>query len=776
MKRVIIALICLLVTISLSYAEDKSFSGSIKVGGSAVDLKDSATLVSEYSKENKNDINPLVEIKGTYDKDAYIDFKARYIHPENQYYKLKFDGNRVFRFETDYQRFFHITSKDNLNNLWAHAGIDNPNDSDNFAEPMFNPNIALRNQIGSATVYNTDRSTLKSYGKSISEWANKLLVNLPGLNGITFGVNSKLLERKGFDHSTVTAHCSSCHITGYDKKIDEKTTTINPFIDGKLGKASFNFSINSREFTNNVEQSFLYDRSGSPLTKTGNPFSDRILFDNTEGYLPANIDPDSSKLTKSIKFRYDFSKNANLIITGLTSDNRNKSTDGSYDFLRGKYDKVLESENKSIDLKYHRKINKDLTFNMKAYYKNQDSDDVYVKIYTIPRTLTFTRQSGFPNYSSFMRHSLYNRDEYGLSADVNYKVNKQLSLFAMLGFDKIERDNAHEYEVTEDTKKYTLKLGANYKPSSTLKTKLAYKYTKIDDPFIYFKAGCAEEFKRLDSSNNPVYYDVTNNKYSLDALYGPMVYDRRKAGMSIEPTGEHNIDLTLNYLPSEKMFIDLSGKYKDAKNSDLATYDWKRKIYSANANLNYSVNQDLMLYVGYNYLREKYDSILCASYYDGWANIILSSQVGSKQNNISYKNEANTILLGGKYNLNKKTDLSANFVYNRIKGYIEGPNFANSEWTDKKLGYLYDGVDNIQDKNSSEVLLYNFAYMNILPELSDLEYDIFDFNISGDYKIKDNLKLSLGYLMSIVKDKKGYVYGDEDGKVHTVTASITYNF
>lgn len=626
MKRLIISLIFLFITISLSYAEDKSFSGSIKVGGSVVDLKDSATLVSEYSKENKNDVNPLIEIKGTYDKDAYIDFKAKYIHPENQYYKLKFDGNRVFRFETDYQRFFHITSKDNLKNLEAHAGIDT--NGDKRADGMAFPNFSSFGgtsigQIGSATVYNTDRSTLKSYGKSISEWANKLLVNLPGLSGITFGINSKLLERKGFDHSTVTAHCSSCHVTGYDKEIDEKTTTINPFIDGKLGKASFNFSINSREYTNNVEQSFLYDRSGSPLTTTGNPFSDRILFDKTEGYLPANIDPDSSKLTKSLKFRYDFSKNANLIITGLTSENRNKSTDGSYDLLRGKFDKVLESENKAIDLKYHRKINKDLTFNMKAYYKNQDSDDVYVKIYTIPRTLTFTRQPGFPNYSSFIRHSLYNRDEYGLSADVNYKVNKQLSLFALLGFDKIERDNAHEYEVTEETKKYTLKLGANYKPSSTLKTKLAYKFTKIDDPFIYFKAGCAEFYQRgtgvNDINDDPPhsYYNVPLGRYKLDALYGPMVYDRRKAGMSIEPTGEHNIDLTLNYMPSEKMFIDLSGKYKDSKNSDLATYDWKRKIYSANANLNYTINQDLMVYAGYNYLSEKYDSILCASYYDG---------------------------------------------------------------------------------------------------------------------------------------------------------------
>ncbi len=66
--------------------------------------------------------------------------------------------------------------------------------------------------------------------------------------------------------------------------------------------------------------------------------------------------------------------------------------------------------------------------------------------------------------------------------------------------------------------------------------------------------------------------------------------------------------------------------------------------------------------------------------------------------------------------------------------------------------------------------------MNILPELSDLQYDIYDFNISGDYKVTDNLKVSLGYLLSVVKDKKGYVYGDEDGKIHTVSASLTYNF
>lgn len=661
MKRLIISLICLLITINLSYAEDKSFSGSIKVGGSVVDLKDSATLVSEYNKENKNDINPLIEIKGSYDKDAYIDFKAKYIHPENQYYKLKFDGNRVFRFETDYQRFFHITSKDNLSNLWAHAGVDYRDNTtlapgaDGNADPMGVPGFpnvpstgtTSLGQIGSATVYNSDISQQNSYGKSVTEWHNQLVLNIPSLNGVTFGVKTRFLERKGFDHSTVIGHCSSCHVTGYDKKVDEKTTEVTPFIDGKLGKWSFNYSMNSRDFENKAEQTFLYDRTGSPLDNS-NPFRNRAMFDNTDGAIPANIDPDSSKVTNTLKIRYDFSKNANLIITGILSESTNKSTNEPYDLLRGKYGKELESEYKSIDLKYHRKITKNLTFNLRAYYKTQDNDDVFIDV--IERTNpvaapggavtlvdglqanSYNTSTNFPGMGleaypnplvlDFTRHSLIKRDEMGLNFDLNYRLSNYLNLFALLGYDKIERDNAHDYEVTEDTKKYTLKLGANYKPSSTLKTKLAYEYTKTDDPFIYFKAGCAETFSRGDvndtDGNLPhSYYNVPVGMYRWDALYGPVVYDRRKAGMSIEPTGEHQFDLTINYLPTERLGIDLNGKYKDAKNNDLATYDWKRKIYSANANLNYSVNQDLMLYAGYNYLREKYDSILCASYYDG---------------------------------------------------------------------------------------------------------------------------------------------------------------
>ncbi len=144
---------------------------------------------------------------------------------------------------------------------------------------------------------------------------------------------------------------------------------------------------------------------------------------------------------------------------------------------------------------------------------------------------------------------------------------------------------------------------------------------------------------------------------------------------------------------------------------------------------------------------------------------------------MEYKNNANTVYAGGNIIFNSKTTLAGNVTFNKVKGYITGPNFVDSTWTDKKLGYLYDGKDNNQTTNPAEqVLLYNYAYMNILPELSDLEYDIFDLSISMGYKLKDNLNLGLSYLFSMVNDKKGYVYGDQDGKLHTVSVSITYNF
>lgn len=104
---------------------------------------------------------------------------------------------------------------------------------------------------------------------------------------------------------------------------------------------------------------------------------------------------------------------------------------------------------------------------------------------------------------------------------------------------------------------------------------------------------------------------------------------------------------------------------------------------------------------------------------------------------------------------------------------MRGPNFADSVFTDLKLSYSYDNDNN---STTLPVQLYNYAYLNSIPEYSDLDYRTLDLTINADYAIKDNLTLNIGYMFSKLDDKKPYVYGDLDGKSHIISANITYSF
>lgn len=104
---------------------------------------------------------------------------------------------------------------------------------------------------------------------------------------------------------------------------------------------------------------------------------------------------------------------------------------------------------------------------------------------------------------------------------------------------------------------------------------------------------------------------------------------------------------------------------------------------------------------------------------------------------------------------------------------MNGPNFADSIFTDLKLSFAYDNDNNT---STPAVSLYNYAYLNTIPEYSKLDYRTIDLTVSADYAVKENLSLNISYLFSKLEDKKPYVYGDLDGTSHTIAANITYNF
>lgn len=632
MKKLTLVVLSTLLTCSLLWAEEKRFSGSMSVGTEVNKIDDKATKVNEYNKESDKDFFPKIGVDLKYDNDGiYLGLSGNYNKVDNQKYGLNVDLKRYVIFEGSYGRFFHRLEKDTLSNLWAHAvNVD----VSGYAVGLTVPSLGAAGTIGAASVYNSDITTINNYGLSFRDLNDKVELHIPSLKGLTIGFSNRVQERKGYSHTTAMSHCSACHIMGADKRVDEKTTELNPYVDAKLGNLNVNYSFTKINYNNNASQSYTPDPSGSPTALPSasllSLFYNRAQYDYKTGSIPFDLDPDSDKTKQIIKVKYDISKDTYIFLGSTLTKSTNTSTNGSYDPLNGKFGKGLELEYKAVDLKLHSKLTKNITMNLKAGYKNYDNDDVFVDVNdrTNPATapggavtlvggLIANGQVPAGFTYDFTRQSLYNRDEYNLAVDFNYRLNPVVTLLFYGDMTKISRDNAEEYEVTEDTTKYTAKIQANIKPSSSLRSKIYYKYTKIDNPFTFFKAGCTEDFTRLDSSSNPKYYGPAGGMYMWDALYGPIVYDTRKAGMSIEPTAKHEIYADINKNYNSKLTANIFGKLEDSKNDDLKTYEWQKKAYKAGVNLSYLVKEKLNFYGGYNFLGEKYESILCASYYDG---------------------------------------------------------------------------------------------------------------------------------------------------------------
>lgn len=632
MKKLSIVFLSILLTYSLLLAEERKFSGNISIGTEVNKIDDKATKNNEFNKETDKDFFPKIGVGIKFNNDGiYLGLSGQYNKVDNQKYGLEFDLKRYVVFEGSYDRFFHRLEKDTLSNLWAHAV--NINSSGN-AVGLTVPSLGANGTIGAATVYNTDITTINNYGLSFRELNDKIEFHIPSLKGVSIGFSNRILERKGYSHTTALSHCSSCHVMGADKRIDEKTTEYTPYVDAKLGNLSVNYSFTKINYNSNASQSYIPDPSGSPTAAPSasllSLFYNRAQYDYKTGSIPFDADPDSDKTKQTIKVKYDISKDSYLFLSSTMTNSKNTSTNGNYDPINGKFGKDLELEYKSVDLKLHTNLTKKLSMNLKAGYKKYDNDDVFVDV--VDRTNPATAPGGAvtlvggliansqvpAGYTyDFIRQSLYNRDEYNLSLDLNYRLNPTITFLFNGDMTKISRDNAEEYEVTEETTKYTAKLQTNIRPSSSLKSKIYYKYTNVDKPFTFFKAGCATDFTRLDSSNNPKYYGPAAGMYMLDALYGQNVYDTRKAGMSIEPAAKHELyaDISKNFTPG--LTANIFGKIENSKNDDLKTYEWQKKLYKAGVNLSYLAKEKLTFFGGYNFLGEKYDSIICASYYDG---------------------------------------------------------------------------------------------------------------------------------------------------------------
>jgi len=140
--------------------------------------------------------------------------------------------------------------------------------------------------------------------------------------------------------------------------------------------------------------------------------------------------------------------------------------------------------------------------------------------------------------------------------------------------------------------------------------------------------------------------------------------------------------------------------------------------------------------------------------------------LGGQGDSYEYETEAHTVYVGANANLiPKRWDVSA--LYSFTKGT------ANMQ----DLGFSSDpfplSVAGDADVPSG---VYHFTYLNGTNEYSDLEYIMWEFELTTNVSITDQLGLTVVGRYSDYNDQEEYVYGELDGSLFTLSGFVTYRF
>lgn len=135
--------------------------------------------------------------------------------------------------------------------------------------------------------------------------------------------------------------------------------------------------------------------------------------------------------------------------------------------------------------------------------------------------------------------------------------------------------------------------------------------------------------------------------------------------------------------------------------------------------------------------------------------------MGGQSDNYEYETEAHTFYVGANARPIPKLDLAGVLSFTKGTANIHDLDFSGDPFTLTVEGRTDD---------------YSFTYINGSDEYSDLEYIMWEFELTGSYSITDQLGLTVNWLYSEYQDQEEYVYGELDGKAWSLSSFVTYRF
>lgn len=564
------------------------FTGEIVSGGTITDTGNAGSL-SEYKSTDDKNANLILGGKLSYPEDKYrIDFYGNYQDGNDQAYGGNVDLNRIFIIESDYIRFMHRLGHDNLNHMVATTKLSGQG----------------------ATLYHTDFSPGDNYNITRSTWKSHARLNIPNVPGLVLTFDNKWDQRKGMEQARTMSKCSSCHVVGKSKTINEVTQEFNPAISYHFGIFDIEYKFSYREF---VDKSEDMTNSYMAVQHPGKPPGGNADFDQRmqfgEGVLGYSSTPDSIKYSHKLKVKATV-PNHTTNLGVVYSEAINNSSDGA-SALNGGVGEELSVDYYAVNGGWYWRINKAVALTAKGKYYKQDADDVFIDVND--QVMTSGPGAGM-TYADFLgtdfdytRDSAYDKEVYVGDIKSTWRLSKKIKLNFGYNIEYEDRKNAIHLHLVEDTTTHKFSIGSNFRPTKSVRVKAGYKYTYVQNPYVFKHAlcPCAEDT------------DYAPGTYADTSWYSKYVYGMRTASSTNRPGQIHEMKIKSYWSLTNNLSTNAYARYKYAVNDDADINDWNQNMFNGGIGGIYAINSKSEVSFGYSFFYDRYAATFCSAYYHG---------------------------------------------------------------------------------------------------------------------------------------------------------------
>jgi len=638
-----IAACALLSPLSAAAEGGKPLAATLETGAAAINVQDDISKVNEYSAlRTKNGVNPYGKVDLTYHKNGVVmDTSSRFMDSVDQDHSLSLDVKRVFRTEFNYSVLQHWLDHDKM--LYLDAAIPptssytgsaanplplTPNNVPAFwlypttgTGPSYGGGPATpvppgyrSQQIGRASVFGEDLTPDAVFSIKRKEWTSKSDLTIPQLPNLTFHFKYRNEDRNGMEQSIGMSKCTSCHVTGQSRGVNENTRDLTAGVTGRFGLLTLDYSFMNREFREDAAApTRIYDPALSPGAPASNydtaaqVFDNRMLYDYRNGALRFDETPDSKKDSHVVKAKVDLAGDTTIMASyvNATVESGKTAEPGIFSF-NGANQTRLTSSYDAYGGRLTSVFGKKLTVTLQGRAERLRDDDVALSFETLPivpvagfgtapNLFTPTTDSLNPT-----RHSSVSRDTINTGIDALYRLAPRTTL--RLGYDYKLTDR--HYEEFGKTTSHTVKASVQARPLRTLSTRGTLSYQSIDNPF-----------HNPNAAQTPI-TDNTAFTVGGGATYGISLYDRRTADLTNQPDQVIDGSISSTWSPSASYSVSANYRVKAEENS-LDVSNWSQTTHTPGLSVWYAPGERVNMTFAYNYLNQGSETAFCQGWYDG---------------------------------------------------------------------------------------------------------------------------------------------------------------